>query len=227
MFLKLRSRLSAAPSGWEHEINPITAPVEVMSFGEIALQLPKALDMLSVTSSPVFCRIFAIENVRWEILDDNQSIILENRRQNGTVHVRHVTGKRRDWCHHRFVWGHRGYHSGAMAITAPTAATQTGAPTEKKLEDAVRQMETADTTRDPEVKVYFARHYAQIGLIDSAIHALEQAAQLGFVCAPATLTSDVWLSTLGGHPEFGSLLNRAGTLIEEAKSSFERSPSST
>jgi DNA-binding winged helix-turn-helix (wHTH) protein len=97
---------------------------------------------------------------------------------------------------------------------------------EGKAEDAVRLMETADTTRDPEVKVYFARHYAQIGLIDSAIHALEQAAQLGFVCAPATLTSDAWLSTLGRHREFGSLLNRVGTLIEEAKSSFERSPSS-
>ena len=98
---------------------------------------------------------------------------------------------------------------------------------EGKAEDAARLMETADTTRDPEVKVYFARHYAQIGLIDSAVHALEQAAQWGFVCAPATLTSDAWLSTLGGHPEFGSLLNRVGTLIEEAKSSFERSPSST
>src|ERR1700733_3653158 len=74
-----------------------------MSFGEIALQLPKAFDMLSVTSSPVFCRIFAIENVGREILDDNQSILRENRRQSGTVHVRHVTGKRRDWGHHRCV----------------------------------------------------------------------------------------------------------------------------
>jgi DNA-binding winged helix-turn-helix (wHTH) protein len=98
---------------------------------------------------------------------------------------------------------------------------------EGRAEDAVRLMETADTTREPEVKVYFARNYAQIGLIDSAMHALEQAAQLGFVCAPITLTGDAWLSSLGGHPDFGSLLNRVGTLIEEAKSSFERTPAST
>ncbi len=92
---------------------------------------------------------------------------------------------------------------------------------EGRAEDAVRLMETADTTREPEIKVYFARHYAQIGLIDSAISALEQAAQLGFVCAPITLTSDVWLSPLGKHAKFGVLLRRLETLVEEAKSSFD------
>jgi DNA-binding winged helix-turn-helix (wHTH) protein len=95
---------------------------------------------------------------------------------------------------------------------------------EGRADDAVRLMETADTTREPEVKVYFARNYAQIGLIDSAIHALEQAAQSGFVCAPITLTSDAWLSTLGQSPEFDSLLKSLETLVEEAKSSFEQSP---
>ena len=89
--------------------------------------------------------------------------------------------------------------------------------------DAVRLMEAADTTCEPEIKVYFARYYAQIGLTNSALSALEQAARLGFVCAPITLTSDAWLSTLGQHPEFGSLLKNLGTLIEEAKSSFVRS----
>jgi DNA-binding winged helix-turn-helix (wHTH) protein len=89
--------------------------------------------------------------------------------------------------------------------------------------DASRLMEAADTTREPEIKVYVARHYAQIGLTNSALSALEQAARLGFVCAPITLTSDAWLSTLGQHPEFGSLLKSLGTLIEEAKSSFVRS----
>ena len=95
---------------------------------------------------------------------------------------------------------------------------------EGRAEDAVRLMEAADTTRDPEFKIYFARHYARIGLIDSAIHDLEHAARLGFVCAPATLTSDVWLSPLGQHAKFGLLLTKVETLVEEAKSSFERSP---
>jgi tetratricopeptide (TPR) repeat protein len=95
---------------------------------------------------------------------------------------------------------------------------------EDRAEDAVSLMEAADTTREPEIKVYFARHYAHIGLIDSAIHALDQAAQSGFVCAPITLTSDAWLSTLGQSPEFDSLLKSLETLVEEAKSTFERSP---
>jgi hypothetical protein len=95
---------------------------------------------------------------------------------------------------------------------------------EGRADDAVRLMEAADTTREPEIKVYFARHYAQIGLIDSAIHALEQAAQSGFVCAPITLTSDAWLSSLEGHSEFGPLLNRIEILVEEAKKRFERYP---
>jgi DNA-binding winged helix-turn-helix (wHTH) protein len=93
---------------------------------------------------------------------------------------------------------------------------------EGRTEDAVRLMESGDTTREPEIKIYFARHYAQIGLTDSAINALEQAAHLGFVCAPSTLTSDAWLSTLADHPKFRSLLNTVETLIEKARSSFER-----
>ena len=98
---------------------------------------------------------------------------------------------------------------------------------EGRAEDAVRLMEAADTTHEPEIKVYFGRHYAQIGLTNSALSALQQAAQLGFICAPITLTSDAWLSSLGQHPEFASLLRNLGTLVEEAKSSFERSSART
>jgi DNA-binding winged helix-turn-helix (wHTH) protein len=92
---------------------------------------------------------------------------------------------------------------------------------EGRAEDAVRLMETADTTREPEIKVYFARHYAQIGLINSAISALEQAVHFGFVCAPIALTSDGWLSPLGQHVKFGSLLTRIKSLVEGAKTSYE------
>jgi DNA-binding winged helix-turn-helix (wHTH) protein len=88
--------------------------------------------------------------------------------------------------------------------------------------DAVHLMEDADATREPEIKLYFARHYARIGLADSAISSLEQAVQLGFVCAPITFASDVWLRTLRKHPKFGFFLGRVETLTGEAKSSFER-----
>lgn len=88
-------------------------------------------------------------------------------------------------------------------------------------DEAVRLMEAADTTREPEILVYFARHYSRLKLADSALNALKQAAQSGFVCAPQTLNSDVWLSALRKHPEFNVLLSTAEALVEEARSSFE------
>ena len=92
---------------------------------------------------------------------------------------------------------------------------------EGKAHEAVRLMETADTTREPEILVYFARHYARLKQVDSAISALKRAAESGFVCAPDTLISDAWLSALRKHPEFASLLGTAETLVREARSSFE------
>lgn len=92
---------------------------------------------------------------------------------------------------------------------------------EGNADKAVRLMAAADTTREPEILVYFARHYAQMGLPDLAVSALRRAAQSGFVCPPNTLNSDAWLSALRGHSEFGSLLNTAESLVAEARSSFE------
>jgi tetratricopeptide (TPR) repeat protein len=92
---------------------------------------------------------------------------------------------------------------------------------EGRSHEAVRLMEETDTSREPEILVYFARHYSRIGLADSAVRALGRAAQLGFVCSPDTLNSDAWLSALRGHPEFRSLLSTAETLVQEARSSFE------
>jgi DNA-binding winged helix-turn-helix (wHTH) protein len=92
---------------------------------------------------------------------------------------------------------------------------------EGRADEAVHLMEAADTTREPEILVYFARHYAQLRMADSALSALTRAAQSGFVCAPTTLTSDPWLSTLRKHPGFGSLLTTAETLVEEARSNLD------
>jgi DNA-binding winged helix-turn-helix (wHTH) protein len=91
---------------------------------------------------------------------------------------------------------------------------------EGKADEAVRLMETADTTREPEILVYFARHYARLKQLDSAITALKRAAESGFVCAPDTLISDAWLTGLRKHSEFASLLDTAETLVQEARSSF-------
>jgi DNA-binding winged helix-turn-helix (wHTH) protein len=92
---------------------------------------------------------------------------------------------------------------------------------EGRSDEAVRLMEAADTTREPEILVYFARHYARLKLADQAIAALKLAAQSGFVCAPNTLKSDAWLSALRKHPKFGSLLLTEEALLEGAQSTFE------
>ncbi len=91
---------------------------------------------------------------------------------------------------------------------------------EKRTDEAVRLMETTDIIREPEIQVYFARHYSQLGLADTAMKALQQATQSGFLCAPETLNSDPWLSAVREHPEFCSLLRAQETLVEKARSSF-------
>jgi tetratricopeptide (TPR) repeat protein len=94
---------------------------------------------------------------------------------------------------------------------------------EGKPVQAVRLMEATDTTREPEIMVYFARHYARLKLADSAMSTLKLAAQSGFVCAPDTLNSDPWLSALRKHPKFGSLLTTAETLASASAVKFAAS----
>lgn len=91
---------------------------------------------------------------------------------------------------------------------------------ENKPEEAVRLMEAADTTREPEIQVYFARHYAWLGLAESALRSLQQAAQAGFVCAPSTLRADPWLSPLRKHRGFAAFLVDSQRRVREAEASF-------
>jgi DNA-binding winged helix-turn-helix (wHTH) protein len=91
---------------------------------------------------------------------------------------------------------------------------------EDRPDEAAGIMQDADTTREPEIKLYFARHYARIGHVDAAIHELKRATEVGFLCAPETLMSDSWLSPLQRHPEFTSLLHNTEAQVEEARKSF-------
>ncbi len=92
---------------------------------------------------------------------------------------------------------------------------------ENRNDDAVRLMEAANATREPEVLVYFARHYSRIRLAEPAIKALETAAESGFVCAPDTLNSDPWLKAARKHPEFSLVLSTAKRLVDEARSRID------
>jgi DNA-binding winged helix-turn-helix (wHTH) protein len=91
---------------------------------------------------------------------------------------------------------------------------------EGKKIDAARIMEEADTSREPEILLYFARHYCHLGLLDPSIRALEIAARSGFICAPETLELDPWFGLLRKHKHFGSVLSTAHAFVEEARSAF-------
>jgi DNA-binding winged helix-turn-helix (wHTH) protein len=91
---------------------------------------------------------------------------------------------------------------------------------EGQLDKAESIMDGADTSREPEIVFYFARHYGHMRLLDSSIQALQLAARSGFTCAADTLKSDPWLRPLRKHRKFGPLLSNAESLVEEARSSF-------
>jgi hypothetical protein len=82
---------------------------------------------------------------------------------------------------------------------------------------AVRHMEATEVARNPEILIYFARHYSRIGLADAAIGCLRRAAETGFVCAPETLNSDVWLETIRTNPNFELLVEDATRRVKAAR----------
>jgi DNA-binding winged helix-turn-helix (wHTH) protein len=91
-----------------------------------------------------------------------------------------------------------------------------------KTEHAVRLMESADTAREPEVLIYFARHFAQMGLATKAGRAVQKAMRAGFVCAPETLLNDPWLGSLRRARGFSAILAEAQAQVREAESTFVR-----
>jgi len=91
---------------------------------------------------------------------------------------------------------------------------------QNKSDQAVRLMTAADTTREPEILIYFARHYAHLGFAAAAVRILRQAAQAGFVCAPETLQFDAWFISLRKYRGFAALLAESQSLVHEAESTF-------
>lgn len=90
---------------------------------------------------------------------------------------------------------------------------------EGRAHEAIEIMERAGPIRDPEIMLYFARHYAEIGRIDAAIVALRRAARLGFTCAPKTLREDPWLISLRNSKDFADLVEEMEALVQAAQAS--------
>jgi hypothetical protein len=91
---------------------------------------------------------------------------------------------------------------------------------EHKPARAIKLMQAADTTREPEILVYFARHFSKLGKPDLAIQALHAAAANGFVCAPQILTTDAWLRPLHQHSAFASVLSDSENRIRKAQATL-------
>jgi tetratricopeptide (TPR) repeat protein len=82
-----------------------------------------------------------------------------------------------------------------------------------KQKKAVRLMEEADATYEPEVMMYFARHFSHLKMVDRAMKCLNTAMAAGFVCAPETLRGDPWLEATRKHAEFDTLLSTVERII--------------
>jgi DNA-binding winged helix-turn-helix (wHTH) protein len=89
---------------------------------------------------------------------------------------------------------------------------------EGRTEEAVRAMQSAEVSRDPEIVAYFARHYSFLGLGEAAAAALNRAADEGFSCAPETLRGDPWLAALRKSGRFKLLLRQSEARLRAARS---------
>jgi hypothetical protein len=84
---------------------------------------------------------------------------------------------------------------------------------EGKNAEAIELMSSADVTYDPEILVYFSRHYAWMGFADASVDAIKRAATAGFHCSPDALRFDTWLDALRQHAEFDVLLRATETEV--------------
>ncbi|HEX8814296.1 MAG TPA: winged helix-turn-helix domain-containing protein [Terriglobales bacterium] len=91
-----------------------------------------------------------------------------------------------------------------------------------KAKQAVSIMDRADASREPEILIYFARHHARIGSLNSSMRLLKEAMESGFICAPETLRSDPWFRGLRKHREFGRFLETAQSCVDCARSSLDQ-----
>jgi hypothetical protein len=91
---------------------------------------------------------------------------------------------------------------------------------EKEAHKAVRIMKSVEVRWEPEILIYFSRHYSQLGLVGEAEAMLRASAEAGFTCAPETLRNDPWLAPLRGEPNFEQLLKASKSHVERARSKY-------
>jgi serine/threonine protein kinase len=79
------------------------------------------------------------------------------------------------------------------------------------------------TVRDSEALFYLARALARLSANDKAIETLERSVEGGFLCYPA-FERDLWLDPLRSNARFKTLVERVGTMHEDARQMYESIP---
>jgi DNA-binding winged helix-turn-helix (wHTH) protein/tetratricopeptide (TPR) repeat protein len=87
---------------------------------------------------------------------------------------------------------------------------------------ALKLMELANTRCEPEIQIYFARHFSYLKKGEEAVRALEAAAELGFVSAPEMLRNDPWLSSARQSTKYRSLLEMSVSSTQSDRKKYQR-----
>lgn len=85
--------------------------------------------------------------------------------------------------------------------------------TERRFEDAVSLMQSADNYKEPEMSFYMARHFAFMERPDDALRLIRKTIDGGFLCSAQTLCNDPWLNSIRTHPGFAEIHAYAESLI--------------
>jgi DNA-binding winged helix-turn-helix (wHTH) protein len=87
---------------------------------------------------------------------------------------------------------------------------------EGRTDEAASLMERVNAAFEPEIVMYFARHYARMEMAERAMECLRAAMKAGFLCAPETLQQDAWLGPVREHAGFAELMREAESRVGAA-----------
>lgn len=89
-------------------------------------------------------------------------------------------------------------------------------------QSALTLMDVAIARSEPEIMIYFARHYSYLGEAERAIVALERAAASGFSSAPEMLRNDPWLASVRQQTKYRTVLDTAVSNVKSLRRRYQR-----
>ena len=113
-------------------------------------------------------------------------------------------------------------HSLPLSSLITALLTSLLATLEGESATAVRVMKQADTSMQPEVVMYFARHYAYLNEPDLAIQSIQFALKSGFVCSPDVLRHDPWFASVRSHPDAKDLSEQLDGNIRDSRAVLQK-----